>query len=109
MKKSFTQQIFKLMICGLLVLAGFTQKSNAQNYLVSGSWNSSQNGTYVYSGTCNGFPYYVLGTNVLMNAGFYWGIGDYSFSGSPCGGWIPLIIIIFQAVLPPLLLVGVTA
>ena len=90
MKKSFTQQIFKLMIYGLLVLAGFTQKSNAQNYLVSGSWNSSQNGTYVYSGTCNGFPYYVLGTNVLMNAGFYWGIGDYSFSGSPCGGgWIP--------------------
>lgn len=89
MKKVFTQKIFKWMIYGLLILAGFTQKSNAQNYLVSGSWNSSQNGTYVYAGSCNGFPYYVLGTNVLMNDGFYWGIGDYSFSGSPCGGWIP--------------------
>jgi hypothetical protein len=89
MKKVFTQKIFKLMFFGLIIFTGLSQKSNAQNYLVSGSWNTSQNGTYVYSGTCNGFPYYVLGTNALVNNGYYWGIGDYSFSGSPCGGWMP--------------------
>ena len=77
------------MFYGLIILTGLTQKSNAQNYLVSGSWNTSQNGTYVYSGTCNGFPYYVLGTNALVNNGYYWGIGDYSYSGSPCAGWMP--------------------
>ncbi len=89
MKKDFTYQVFKFILFGLILFAGLTQKSNAQNYLVSGSWNSSQNGTYVYSGTCNGFPYYVLGTNALVNNGYFWGIGDYSFSGSPCGGWMP--------------------
>jgi hypothetical protein len=89
MRKDFTHQVFKFILFGLILFAGLTQKSNAQNYLVSGSWNSSQNGTYVYSGTCNGFPYYVLGTNALVNNGYFWGIGDYSFSGSPCGGWMP--------------------
>jgi len=74
MKKLFT-----------IIAIAFSMMAMSQNYIVSGSFNSSENGTYTPAGTCNSKPTYTLSsggnTYTIIWGGSYWTVGQLT---GPC-------------------------